>query len=608
MSLDVVDFHQSILLNASIEQLWPLISDTSRVNRLIGLPPSKQVEPGENLAQIIHSRYLNVPVSWHESPFQWVFEQWHEVERVFAAPIPVERVLTSTSLTAEGNATRVDLRVRLVNHNVFGWAASQLVIGRKMIRDVLGVYRLFEATAIAASNVPPPSPRHPQYNAERLEIGLVRLRRLGLDEHLIERLGTHLRRADDADVLKMRPFELAELWGADRQEMLKLCLYATRSGLLNLEWDVICPNCRGTNARNGALADLHHEGQCLACNIRYDLNFDESVELRFSVSPDVREAIDVSFCIGGPANTRHILAQLRIPARGTREITLRLKPGSYRIRTRQSEGEAHIDVAEDDLPDQATITVSQQTISLDQSTLAAGQSTLRISNTTNHEAILVFEERSWSRLAASAALVTALDEFRQLFSSEVLTPGVGLSVRNLTFLFSDLKDSTTIYDSIGDAPAYARVRDHFAVMRAIIAGHNGALVKTIGDAVMAVFPSAEDAAEAALEIQREFTAGEITNGRPALRVKLGLHCGPCIAVNANDLLDYFGSTVNIAARIQNESYGGDIVFSAAVAEDPGVVRLLAREQPVEQFERTLKGVSQRFTLFRLGMLPVQQVS
>ncbi|HEY3228478.1 MAG TPA: adenylate/guanylate cyclase domain-containing protein, partial [Roseiflexaceae bacterium] len=121
-----------------------------------------------------------------------------------------------------------------------------------------------------------------------------------------------------------------------------------------------------------------------------------------------------------------------------------------------------------------------------------------------------------------------------------------------------------------------------------------------GDAVMAVFPSVEDAIEASLEIQREFTTGEIARGNPALKVKLGLHHGPCIAVNANDLLDYFGSTVNIAARVQNASSGGDIVVTSEVLNDPGVRRVLEREVTiVETFERELKGFAQAFTLYRL---------
>src|SRR5262245_35775592 len=137
-------------------------------------------------------------------------------------------------------------------------------------------------------------------------------------------------------------------------------------------------------------------------------------------------------------------------------------------------------------------------------------------------------------------------------------------------------------------------------MSVIIGRCRGALVKTIGDAVMAVFPSSEDAIEASLEIQHEFTEGAIAQGDPALHVKIGLHRGPCIAVNANELLDYFGSTVNIAARVQSASVGGDIVVTDEILSDPGVERVLEREEPrIETFKREQKGFSQAFTLARL---------
>ena len=115
--------------------------------------------------------------------------------------------------------------------------------------------------------------------------------------------------------------------------------------------------------------------------------------------------------------------------------------------------------------------------------------------------MLILERADWGNEGVSAALVTSLQEFRTMFSSQVLAPGLGVSVRNLTLLFSDLKDSTAMYERVGDSPAYARVRDHFGIMGEAIAEHNGAIVKTIGDAVMAVFSVPADAVAAALAIQ-----------------------------------------------------------------------------------------------------------
>ena len=399
----------------------------------------------------------------------------------------------------------------------------------------------------------------------------------GTRKALAHRLVAHLSSADDPEVLRMRPFALADAWGVARLDVLRLFLYATRAGMLDLEWDVICPNCRGASMHANTLANLSRDAHCTSCNIRYDVNFDELVELRFSVSPDIREAVDMPYCIGGPANTRHIMSQLWLPPHSTKELQLRLPPGAYRLRSRQLPAVASIEAGDGLRATQ--VRFDEETIEIEAPLLSSGDAALTLENATSSSLLVILEQSAWSAQAASAALVTALAEFRQLFSSEVLAPGLGVSIRNLTFMFSDLKDLTAIYDTIGDLPAYARVRDHFDVMNRIIAklargaGQND---RRRGDGGV---PIGRGCAEASLEIQREFTAGEIAHGNPALKVKLGLHRGPCIAVNANDLLDYFGSTVNIAARVQAASVGGDIVITRDVLTDPGVQDVVERVAP-----------------------------
>ena len=143
----------------------------------------------------------------------------------------------------------------------------------------------------------------------------------------------------------MRPFALADAWREPRLSVLRMFVYATRVGLLDLEWDVICPNCRGATTRAVTLSDLADDAHCTSCNIRYDVNFDEAVELRFSVNPDIRDAVDMPYCIGGPANTRHIMSQLWLPPLGAKELRLRVVEGAYRLRSRQLPSVASLNVA-----------------------------------------------------------------------------------------------------------------------------------------------------------------------------------------------------------------------------------------------------------------------
>src|SRR5215475_7407701 len=114
MSTSTINYNATLTLDAPVERVWPLISDTDRLNRLVGLPASEQVEFDQNLTRTIHGHYLGVPVTWYEYPFEWVFEQWYEVERAFIPPIPFKTLTTRADLTAlPDGRTRVDVQVRL---------------------------------------------------------------------------------------------------------------------------------------------------------------------------------------------------------------------------------------------------------------------------------------------------------------------------------------------------------------------------------------------------------------------------------------------------------------------------------------------------------------
>ena len=127
-------------------------------------------------------------------------------------------------------------------------------------------------------------------------------------------------------------------------------------------------------------------------------------------------------------------------------------------------------------------------------------------------------------------------------------------------MFTDLRGSTALYSSIGDPSAYALVRDHFKILHDVVSVHHGGVVKTIGDAVMAVFSNLSEALAAAQAMHGQLGKMNSTNS-VRLQLKCALHVGPCLAVNANDKLDFFGSVVNLAARLVERSEGGDLVLA-----------------------------------------------
>jgi class 3 adenylate cyclase len=236
--------------------------------------------------------------------------------------------------------------------------------------------------------------------------------------------------------------------------------------------------------------------------------------------------------------------------------------------------------------------------------IAPGAARVGVQNETGVPALVALEMPDWPQTAATAALVGTLQEFRDLFASEVLAPGLQVAIQRLAFLFTDLAGSTALYQAVGQARAYRLVQDHFRILGSAIAGHRGALVKTIGDAVMATFPTSADAVAAALAMQREM--GRLDTGGlqgavdTARLLKVGVHEGPCIAVGANERLDYFGTTINVAARIQHEGRGGEIVLSADVYAAPGVADLVRDAGlTVEQSETHLRGVREPVRLYRV---------
>ena len=194
--------------------------------------------------------------------------------------------------------------------------------------------------------------------------------------------------------------------------------------------------------------------------------------------------------------------------------------------------------------------------------------------------------------AATAAMVIAMQEFRTLFSAEVLAPENPISVGAVTLLFTDLKSSTAMYESIGEAPAYGLVQRHFDLLREVVSKADGAIVKTIGDAIMAAFLDPGNAVEAAFGMHEAIRKDNAGRGEPHLTLKVGIHHGPCITVNQNDVLDYFGTTANIAARLERESAGNDVAVSDAVWQDPGVQEVVRKRGcQHESRECMLKGLS-----------------
>ncbi|HYF64077.1 MAG TPA: adenylate/guanylate cyclase domain-containing protein [Herpetosiphonaceae bacterium] len=596
---------RSVTIAAPLAAVWDVLAQTSKINHTLGLPAlvfSERARPDGEIEIVGTTKLLGMRVRWVEQPFEWVLHDYFQVERVFEGSPFIHSLTTGSRLQAvDDTATAVESFVTMLPRGAAGQLASRTIVGKMMQAQGRYLAQLAETFANRRTDYFAPA-RRVSFNAAALDELAGRLRPRPINPDLLARLLELIRTGRDEDVSAMRPFLLADEWGADRLEALRLFLYATQAGLLDLSWEVLCPNCRVSRGTTRTLRDLQETAHCEVCHIRYDVNFDEYVELRFAVNPTVRVAGNAMFCaIGSPGLNQHIVAQARLAPGAQRTLAVPIEPGGYRARMLGVEQRCQIYADASETDTAGALTLSDRGVQQTGLTCAPGTLTLGCTNASAREQLLIIERDAWGSARVSASLVTTLPEFRALFSSEVLAPGLGLAVKNLTILFSDIKNSTPMYEQWGDSSAFALVRDHFDVLFGAIERHEGAVVKTIGDAVMAVFANPAHAVAAALDMNNGIAVyNERHSDKPPLSIKVGLHTGPCIAVNANEVLDYFGTTVNAAARAQAVSVGDDIVLTADVMSAPGVAAILGQHRlDIEQFTRDLKGLSQAYLLFRL---------
>ena len=590
----LVKIETTIALSAPRAAVWPVLARTDWLNRAIGLPPVRYtVEPLPEGGSRITARakVFGVPMAWQEFPFEWTEPEFYQVRRIFSSG-PLTAAVLGLRLRENGAGCMVEAFAHFQPRNFFGTFFAQKIAGPKAMRDMRALIRhVGEHLAGEQAAVMPKLSVAP-VNSVVLENGLKQLRAEKISPALVDRMNALLVRAADVELSHIRPFTVARKWQADRWEVLKLFLHATRAGLLNLRWEVLCPNCRSTRLpRTASLADLARTAHCDVCNIRFDAEFDKSVELKFSVHPALRPCDEQTFCLVGPGARPHIAAQVHLEPGERREWKLPMTTMDLRVRSVQVKEVAP-------LPVHAVEVVC-----------APGKfefkktgTTFFVRNPNPFPMQVALESGAGDDDILTAARVTNWQEFRDLFATEVISPLERVTVGSQVVLFTDLRGSTAIYSAIGDAPAYALVRDHFKILHDVISANHGGVVKTIGDAVMAVFSDLTEALHAVQQMHEQLSRPD-TKNKIRLRLKCALHAGPCLAVNANDRLDFFGSVVNLAARLVEKSHGDDLILADEIFQRAETQNFLRKcEHSAEADKVEFNGIPEPVRIWRVPMV------
>ncbi|HET9914909.1 MAG TPA: DUF5939 domain-containing protein [Anaerolineales bacterium] len=585
-------------LQSSPQAIWPLAADTNRFNRDTGQP---KVELLGNVKRIKHLR-MELPilkVEWEEEPFEWTYPYSFGILRRYTRG-PIDEMRVQVNFDPQtGGGTCLRYQTWIKTNNVLAQLGIPLAIGviaKKRFEKAFRNYDLAANKSDTVSDVPHQHRVGSSGRARFRSMGEVVIRQ-GTDPSLVARLEEFLDQADELSVQRIRPYTLADRWGASRRAVLEMFLRATRAGILDMSWDLLCPSCRGRAEGHTNLGDVHGQSHCSTCQIDFSVNFDHNIEVVFRPNPSVRSVeLDTAFCVGSPQLQPHVVMAQKISALHSLPMNLQLEPGRYTLRSSALAGSMPLDASSGGLPS-LDLRVTPFGWPSEQGHVSL-LPTLNLINATEADQTFQLERAAWSDQASTAADVTALQVFRDLFASEVVRPGEEISIGSITFMFTDLRDSTRLYRKIGDAPAFGRVREHFEMLEQSVASEGGAIVKTMGDSVMATFRDPVAALRAVWNAQTQIAK----YGEPMLWLKVGIHKGPCIVVNLNERLDYFGSTVNIAARLPGFSQGGELILSETIHDDPEVQDFLAqtaRPNSLSRFTGNVKGFDEPLTMWKL---------
>lgn len=441
-----------------------------------------------------------------------------------------------------------------------------------------------------------------------------------------------VREAPDRALCRVNVVDFAARTGIDEERAIAAFLHAARLGVFELSWNVLCPGCGGVLDTSTTLKSVNKEEyDCAMCAAGYRPTLDEMVEVTFTVSRRVRRiaahdphelpfaeyfrqvfwgsGIDVPYDFEQLLD-QIVLDQVELPAGEKAQLSLQLPAEFVILMDPVTHGTQFLDVKGEATRERQNLSLFFDRLRTPTGTVTLHPGPLRLSleNRTDTRvlpSLWIADDKLHELLGRRRPFLTAKrlltnQVFRDLYGTDTIDVEQRLKITSLTFLFTDLKGSTELYERVGDLVAFDLVRAHFRVLNEIVAAEAGAVVKTIGDAVMATFPTPDRAVAAALRMRTAMRDLNDGHRREDLLLKIGIHEGPCLAVVLNDRQDYFGTTVNIAARVQALADSRKILATRSVVTNPQASALLETSglKPVSQ-SRALRGIADEVAVYEI---------
>jgi class 3 adenylate cyclase len=440
--------------------------------------------------------------------------------------------------------------------------------------------------------------------------------------------------ADGSDraLCRINVLDFAKANDVDEERAITAFLHAARLGIFDMSWNMLCPGCGGVLEAGTTLKTIKRdEYQCALCAAGYEPTLDEMVEVVFTVSPRVRQIAGhdpdslpyIEYArqhfwgtgIDLPDDLEQrfddfMVETVELPAGEKALLSIQLPAEFCIVFDPVTHTTQFIDVQGEPTRERQALTVvlNKEQAKTETVVMRPGPLRLTFENKTDRRLLpgvwianhALHEMMGTRKPFLTAKRLLTNQTFRDIYRTDTMDVDQRLKITSLTFLFTDLKGSTQLYERVGDLAAYDLVRHHFKVVNDIVASEAGAVVKTIGDAVMATFQTPDHALSAALRMREAMQKINTERGNEDLLLKIGIHEGPCLAVTLNDRQDYFGHTVNTAARVQSLASSRAIFATTSIVEDAQSSKILASSglHPVQQ-RAALRGIADEMLVYEI---------
>lgn len=598
-------FNWSTQLAATPEQLWPLLTDLNRIFRLLRFPSIKKTQLSRSAPKgfigITNAR-LSSYLLWEQEPHIWEKPfRFGTVRNYEIGLLETFRYLVDFVPNAEGTIIRTRFWITPQRKRIFSLFkfVFERILKRRYIRILNDFDKLATEQVLPYEHNPPRSlvrGAESKIKAVCSEIIAETKRR-----RIVERLIEFIKKSDDDSLRRIHPFMLAEYWGEKKYSVLNVFLHAAKLNLLDFSWDVCCPNCKAPTNTFRKLKESRANLFCEECDLDYELDFNKNTHLVFTPHPFIRKISDRSYSFGEPHHTPHKVSQHFLNIGESAYLKVQLKEGTYLFKSHSHKGELILHVRDEGL-DTVSLILTDDDFTGQEVTISR-KPNLTFVNNSSKKVVCFLEKKDWKEEATYASEVSSAHDFRTLFSREALKEGASVKASGVTMLFTDLMNSTEFYQQQGEETAIGKVMNHFKIIQHIVAEERGGIVKTIGDSVMAVFREPVSALKAVERIQQIFSSSTAIG--ESFKLKAGVHFGDCTAVNLNGRTDYFGTTVNIAARLVDAAKEKEIVISEDFYKHPDVKLYLKKRGKslfVKQNKIELKGFEdQEFNVKQLRL-------